>query len=91
MPADAAHNPNHRIAIGVFDPSQNPPGPTSVRLPVIWWDSAMKLICGIALVLGLMMLRDGIALGLIIALAVLPLFDWVFLTQDGEENFRADW
>jgi hypothetical protein len=51
----------------------------------------MKLIFGIALGLGLMMLRDGIALGLIIALAVLPLFDWVFLTQDGEENFRAHW
>jgi hypothetical protein len=54
----------------------------------------MKLICAIVLVLGLSMLTDGIALGVMIALLfafavwlALPLFDWAFTTQDTGENF----
>jgi hypothetical protein len=56
----------------------------------------MKLMCGIALVLGLLMLGEGIALGVMIALLIafavrlaLPLFDWAFMTQDSGENFPA--
>jgi hypothetical protein len=58
----------------------------------------MKLMCGIALVLGLLMLGEGIALGVMIAPLIafavrlaLPLFDWAFMTQDSGENFPGPW